>query len=322
MLEIVLLGCGATMPAPDRALSAAVLRCAGRGILFDCGEGTQSALRREKLSPVKLDLIALSHYHGDHIFGLPGLLQTMGCLNRTEPLYLAGPEGLQRVAALMLALSGPLPYPVRLLPLGAGESLPLRSLHPAWPAGAALSAFATEHRVESLGYRFTLPRPGRFQPERAKALGIPVQLWGRLQRQPEEAITLEGREIFGRDLLGPERRGLCLVFSGDTRPCDALREAARGADLLIHDATYPDDSQAEEAALWGHSSFLQAAALAREAGVRRLWLTHYSQALRQPENYLDGARAIFPNTECGRDGLRLSLRFEEDTKPEGGSHGI
>ena len=148
MIEVILLGCGATMPAPGRALSAAVLRCAGRELLFDCGEGTQTALRRQHVSPRRIDLIALTHYHGDHIFGLPGLLQTMSALGRTEPLYLTGPEGLGEVLQPIAKLTGELGFPLRPLPAGA---LHLQELSAQWPRGAELCAFPTEHRVPSLG---------------------------------------------------------------------------------------------------------------------------------------------------------------------------
>ena len=315
MIDVILLGCGATMPTPERGLSAAVLRCGGRSVLFDCGEGTQAALRREKVSPVKIDLIALSHYHGDHVFGLPGLLQTMNCLHRTEPLTLTGPEGLDALAAPILALAGPLDYELRLLP---EAELPLRSLHPAWPALARLRPFPTEHRVPSLGYAFELPRPPRFLPERARALGVPMALWKAiLEGEPDAPILLggeplrhEGRILRAADLTDGPRKGLRVVFSGDTMPCAATREAARGADLLIHDATYGEDAQEAEAALWGHSTFRQATALAREAQASRLWLTHFSQAMTAPEAYLPEAAALFPGAVCGRDGLRLTLSFD------------
>ena len=280
------------------------LSCRGRTILFDCGEGTQLALRRYHASPARIDLIALTHYHGDHIFGLPGLLQTIGCLGRTEPLYLAGPEGLERTMGPILALAGPMPFEIRGLRLeGSGVDLP--AVHPAFPRGSTLSAVPTEHRVPSQGYAFRLRRAGRFDPERAKNLGVPVHDWSRLQ----------SGETVGRvkpeQVLGPERPGLSVVFSGDTRPCKALEQAASGADLLVHEATYADSGDTEAAALWGHTTFPEAAGLAQRAGAKRLWLTHFSQTIADPAARLPEAQAIFPTAEAPADGTTIQLQFPD-----------
>lgn len=307
MITVTLLGTAATMPLPSRALTAAVLECSGHSLLFDCGEGTQAAARRAGVSLMKLDAICLTHWHGDHIFGLPGLLQTLGCQGREKPLALfAPPENVGLLEALQV-LAGPLPYPLRpsLLP---PEGLSLAAL--GWPAGAVLSAFPTRHRVASQGYCFTLSRAGKFDPQRARALGVPMPLWGRLQKG--EAVPIGERLVHPEEVLGPARRGLRVVFSGDTAPCPALDEAARGADLLLCDATYPTDDYADQAALYGHSTFPQCGALAARAGVRRLWLTHYSPIIEQPEDYLHEARAAFPGAECGTDGKQITLRFEEE----------
>lgn len=311
MLTITLLGTAATMPLPDRALTAAVAECGGHSLLFDCGEGTQTAARRAGVNLMKLDAICLTHYHGDHIFGLPGLLQTLGCQGREKPLTVFGPEeGMTPVWAALSALAGPLPYPVRAVPLGT-EPVRLETLVPGWPAGATLTPFRTKHRVSSRGYRLDLPRAGRFDPERAKALGIPVRQWGVLQRG--EPVSLPGGEIVEPEqVLGAPRRGLRFVFSGDTAPCTALEQAAQKADLLLCDATYPEDSYREQAGKYGHSTFPQDVELARRAGVRRLWLTHYSPIITDPEAALSAATAIFPAAECGFDGKQLILRYDEE----------
>ena len=308
MTDICLLGSGATLPTPERGVSAAILRCEGRAILFDCGEGTQAALRREHFSPVKIDLIALSHYHGDHTFGLPGLLQTMSCMERQSPLYITGPGGLAEAMEPILRLAGVQCYSIVLL---SGESISLSKLHRAWPAGAELSALPTLHRVPAQGYKFSLPRPPRFDPDNAKASGVPVPQWKGLIAEPDSFVTVDGRKVYGRELLGRERRGLSVVFSGDTMPCPAITEAARGTDLLIHDATYGEDADEGQALTYGHSTFRQAAELAAQAGAKRLWLTHFSQMLRRPEDYLPNA-AAFPGAVCGRDGLEISLSFKEN----------
>ena len=310
MLTITLLGTAATMPLPDRALTAAVAECGGHSLLFDCGEGTQTAARRAGVNLMKLDAICLTHYHGDHIFGLPGLLQTLGCQGRVRPLILCGPaEGLAGVWAAVHTLAGPLPYPIKVVPLGT-EPLALDA-RMGWPAGAQLLPFQTKHRVPSRGYRLELPRAGRFDAARAKALEVPVVEWKHLQRG--ETVTLEdGRTIAPAQVLGPARKGLCFVFSGDTAPCAALEQAAQDADLLLCDATYPSDEYRAQAKQYGHSTFPQCGALAAKANARRLWLVHYSPIITDPEEARPAAATLFPAVECGFDGKQITLQYEEN----------
>ena len=273
MLTITLLGTAATMPLPDRALTAAVAECGGHSLLFDCGEGTQTAARRAGVNLMKMDAVCLTHYHGDHIFGLPGLLQTLGCQGRTRPLALCEKFG-------------------------------------GWPQGAKLTPVPTRHRVISQGYRLDLPRAGRFSPEQARALGVPVKQWKTLQHG--ESITLDGgRVIQPEAVLGPARQGLSFVFSGDTAPCPALEKAAAGADLLLCDSTYALPEQAAQAKQYGHSTFGQSAALAAKAGAKRLWLVHYSPMITDPEEELAQAQSLFPAAECGYDGKSITLQYEE-----------
>lgn len=308
------------MPTPERGVSAAILRCAGRSILFDCGEGTQVALRREKISPIKIDLIALTHYHGDHIFGLPGLLQTMDCLKRTEPLYITGPDGLEDAMEPILKLVVQTAYEVRLVKTDSVFGVAMKTFNSSWPDGARLHPFATEHRVLSQGYSFMLSRASKFLPEKAKELGIPVHMWKQIiASDPDtpiqingEVLSVGGTIIRGHHLMGETRRGLRVVISGDTQPCKTLEGHAYGADLLISDATYGEDAQADEAELWGHSTFRQAAELARDACVRQLWLTHFSQSMKAPADYLANALSVFPNSVCGYDGLSVTLQFDDE----------
>lgn len=310
MLTVTLLGTAATMPLPDRALTAAVAECGGHSLLFDCGEGTQAAARRAGVNLMRLDAVCLTHYHGDHIFGLPGLLQTLACQGRTRPLALFGPEeGMETVFAPLRALAGPLTYPVYARAVDTAP-VPLRELAPGWPEGARLCPVATRHRVPSRGYRLELPRAGRFLPRQAQALGVPVNEWKRLQRG--ETVRLEsGGTVSPGQVTGPARRGLSLVFSGDTAPCAALERAARETDLLICDATYAQPEQAGQAKQYGHSTFGQSAALAARAAARRLWLAHYSPMITDPEAFLPAAQAVFPAAECGFDGKQITLRFDD-----------
>ena len=308
MIDVTLLGTAATMPLPERALSSALVSCRGRSVLFDCGEGTQTAARRAGVSLFKTDIIALTHYHGDHIFGLPGLLQTLGCLGREQPLYITGPEGLKEILSPILRLSGPMPFQIYALSAPAG-ALRLSEILPDWPEEAYLHSFATCHRVPSLGYKLELTRPGKFNPENAKKLGVPVTQWKLLQHG--EPVTLpDGKTVRPEQVTGPERRGLSLVFSGDTAPCDSLLAAAEDTDLLICDATYGDDLLADQAGKYGHSTFAESADLARKAGAKRLWLTHFSQMMKDPKEYLPFAAGIYPDAVCGEDGMTLTLRYE------------
>jgi len=309
MLTVTLLGTAATLPQPDRALSSAVFSVNGRHILLDCGEGTQLALHRQRISPMKIDLIALTHYHGDHMLGLPGLLQTMDTMGRTAPLILTGPEeGHAPILAAILTLADELAYPVEFRPLPP-EGLILHTLHPKWPMEACLMAFPTVHRIPSQGYLLTLGRMRRLNTEQVLALGVPRSLWRCLQSG--QSVTVDGRTICPDDVCGPERRGLRVVFTGDTAPCSTVEQAAHSADLLIMDATYADDLHDDKAALYGHSTFTQTAALAARANVKRLWLTHYSAMITAPAVYLPAAQAICPTAECGADGKCLTLTFRE-----------
>ena len=214
---------------------------------------------------------------------------------------LAGPQGLENFWAVMRLLAGPLPYPV--IP----TEMPPEGLW--FEGGATLSAVPTRHRVPSQGYCFRLPRAGRFDPQKARALGVPLRDWKRLQQG--ESLEVGGRTVAPGDVCGPARRGIKVVFSGDTAPCPALEDAARDADLLICDATYADEALAPEAARYGHSTFRQTAALAARAGARRLWLAHYSPRIEDPEAALPLAQAVFPAAECGFDGKSVTLPFTE-----------
>ena len=308
MINLTLLGTSALVPLPDRAETAAQLVCGGRSILFDCGEGTQTAARKAGVSLFKTDVIALTHYHGDHIFGLPGLLQTMNMMGRTEPLTIVGPGDVEKELEHMLPLIGWLSYELKLATLPA-EGVELNAVTAGWPDGARLIPFETAHRVVSQGYVFELPRAGRFMPEKAKALGVPTNQWRFLPKG--ESMQLGEQTILPEMVMGAPRKGLKVVFSGDTAACEALEQASQNADLLLCEATYGENEQGQLAIDHGHMNFAQAGELAQKAHVRRLWLMHYSQMVEDPEAYLPNAQAFFADAECGYDGKTVTLQFDK-----------
>ena len=296
MLKITLLGTGGTQPLPDRALAAAAVTVGGRSVLLDCGEGTQVGLRRYGVSVYRLSAVLLTHYHGDHILGLPGLLQTLGSLNRTEGLTIYGPKGIDAVAKAVTALAGPQPYPVRWQEADAPFTVEKLNVTP----------FPLDHRVPCCGYVLELPRAGRFDPARARAAGIPVAYWQTLQKgEPVGGFVPE-------QVLGAPRRGLKVVYATDTRPCAALEQAAQNADLLCMDATYADDADLPKAKLYGHATCRETGALAAAARVRRLWLTHYSAAVSDPAPGLAAAQTQFPAALAGYDGMAEELEFDKE----------
>ncbi|MBE5786217.1 MAG: ribonuclease Z [Clostridiales bacterium] len=309
MIDVTLIGTGALQPLPGRALASAAFTLSGHSLLLDCGEGTQSAAKAAGISLLKIAAVALTHYHGDHVFGLPGLMQSMNIAQRTEPLYILGPDGLEDALSPILALCPNLGYEIRLLHLPQ-EGLSLHTLSPAWPLQARLTAFPTRHRVESQGYCLSLSRSGKFLPENALALGVPVSLWKALQQgQPVET---EGLIIHPDQVMEQPRRGLTVVYTGDTAPCPAVTEAAKGVDLLICEATYGTDELLEYGMEYGHSTFLQAAEMARQANPRALWLTHFSPRIDDPNDFLASAAALFPAAVCGQDGMKTTLVFDQE----------
>jgi ribonuclease Z len=310
MLSITFLGTGAACPTLDRNVSSLALHREGETLLFDCGEGTQRQMMRYGTS-FGFREIFFTHYHSDHLLGLPGLLRTMGLLNvigesdREEGITLYGPKGAQPIlgGALTIGLERT-KFPVEIVELKPGDRIKR--------ADYDLVAFDTDHRADSLGYALVEhPRLGRFDPARAREMGIPEgPLWGRIHKG--ETIELpDGRRVAPDQLVGPTRSGRTVVISGDTRPAKALAHAAKGADLLIHEATFSEEDRAR-ARETGHSTAREAANLARDAEVHRLVLTHISPRYnRDATELLDEARSVFPETSIARDGMVVDVPFRD-----------
>ena len=304
MLSATFLGTGAACPTVDRNVAGLAVQREGETILFDCGEGTQRQMMRYGVG-FSFTEVFFTHFHADHMLGITGLLRTMGLQDRTAPVTLYGPRGAHRIlgAAMSLGIERN-KFPVEVVEIRAGDRLRRDEYD--------IVIFETQHRADTVGYALAEhTRLGRFHPERARELGVPEgPLWGRLHKG--ETVTLDdGRTVSPPDLVGAPRRGRTLVYSGDTRPHLALYEAARGADLLIHEATFGGD-EAERAVETGHSTAAEAARVALEAGVRRLVLTHISpRYTRDAPELLAEARAVFPETMIARDGMTVEVPFVE-----------
>ena len=305
MLDVCLLGTGGMMPLPYRWLTALMTRCEGSNLLIDCGEGTQIALKEKGWSPKPIDYICFTHYHADHISGLPGLLLTMGNAERTEPVTMIGPKGLERVVGALRTIAPELPFQLQFLELS--ESTHQFKLGP-----YVLHAYRVNHNVTCYGYAVTIPRTGRFDVERARAQEIPQKYWNRLQKG--QTVEDEGRILTPDMVLGPQRRGIKVAYCTDTRPVPVIAEYAKDADLMICEGMYGEKDKAAKAREYKHMTFYEAARLAKEAGPREMWLTHYSPSLIRPDDFMEEVRAIFPAAKAARDGWSRELGFEEDER--------
>ena len=302
MLDVCLLGCGGMMPLPYRWLTSLMTRFNGSSLLIDCGEGTQIAIKEKGWSFKPIDVICFTHYHGDHISGLPGLLLTMGNADRREPLTLIGPKGLVKVVNSLRIIAPELPFEIQCIEIeGAEQTFELD--------GYRLKAFRVNHNVLCYGYSLEIDRAGKFDVNRAEANGIPKQYWKVLQKG--EGVELNGNLYTPDMVLGAPRKGIKLTYTTDTRPTDSIRNNAEGSDLFICEGMYGEKEKAAKAVEYKHMTFTEAAVLAKEANVRQMWLTHYSPSLTKPEEYMDDVRAIFPNAKAGKDCMSVELDFPE-----------
>ena len=305
MIDVCLLGTGGMMPLPYRYLTSLMVRYKGKSILVDCGEGTQVALRKKGWSPNPIEMILFTHYHADHISGLPGMLLTMGNADRRDPLYMAGPKGLERVVGALRVIAPELPFEIRFQELTEAEE----TIELPGEKDFIIRAYRVSHNVTCYCYSMELERAGRFDAEKARALEIPLSMWGRLQKG--EIIEHEGRTLTPDMVLGPKRKGLKLTYCTDTRPCANIVKAAEGADLFICEGMYGEEDKIGKAREHKHMTFCEAGKLARKAGAKQLWLTHFSPSLNRPEDCMEGIRKIFPEAQAGKDGKSLELKFED-----------
>lgn len=303
MLDVCLLGSGGMMPLPYRWLTALMTRFNGSSLLIDCGEGTQVAIKEKGWSFKPIDVICFTHYHGDHISGLPGLLLTMGNADRTEPLTLIGPKGLERVVNALRVIAPELPFELKFIEITEPEATFEMN-------GYRLKAFRVNHNVICYGYTLEIDRAGKFDLERAIAQDIPKQYWKHLQKG--ETIEEDGRVFTPDMVLGAPRKGIKLTYCTDTRPTASISENAMNSDLFICEGMYGEKDKLAKAREYKHMTFYEAAELAKEANVKEMWLTHYSPSLTWPEEYMGDVCAIFPNAKAGKDGMSVELDFPEN----------
>lgn len=319
MIDIVLLGTLGSMPMPNRFLSSVLMRYKGRKILIDCGEGTQVAMRILKWGFKSIDMILLSHGHGDHILGLPGLLSTMGNSERREPVYIMGPKGIGNIIKGLLLAVPYLPYDVYLIE--ADETSIAVSLSDngieidkvddkyRFNKDLIISTLELDHSAPCIGYSFYLPRSPKFNVEKALSFGLPKNLWKSLQKG--ETITYNGKVIKPEMVLDEEREGIKVSYITDTRPVEGIADFIKNSHLFICEGTYGDDEDLKKAVENKHMTFSEVARLAYEGNVRELILTHFSPAMDEPQAFLSNATCIFPNTTIGFDGLIRTLKFSD-----------
>lgn len=302
MLDVCLLGTGGMMPLPYRWLTSLMVRYNGKSILIDCGEGTQIAMKEKGWSPKPIDMICFTHYHADHISGLPGMLLTMGNAERTETLTLVGPKGLVRVANALRTIAPELPFPIVYIELSdMQQTIDFE--------GIRIEAFRVNHNIVCYGYNMILDRIGKFQIEKAKELGIEMRYWNRLQKG-EIIETITGT-LTPDMVLGENRKGLKLTYCTDTRPTENIVKNAAGADLFICEGMYGEPEKQQKAKEYKHMTFYEAAELAKQAEVAELWLTHFSPSLTKPEQYMKDVKKIFPNAFAAKDGKSIELIFTD-----------
>lgn len=303
MLDVCLLGTAGMMPLPYRWLTALMLRYNGSSLLIDCGEGTQIAMKEAGMNFKPIDILCVTHFHADHISGLPGLLLTMGNAERTEPLTIIGPRGLEKVVSALRTIAPELPFEVNCIELSEQDEYFEMN-------GYNIHAFKVKHNVVCYGYSVEIKRKGKFSVDRAKEAGIPVKCWNPLQKG--QTVEVDGVTYTPDMVLGPERKGLKVTYCTDSRPTDAIVDAATESDLFICEGMYAEKDKLAKAKQKKHMTFYEAADMAERANVKEMWLTHFSPSLVRAEEYMPEVRSIFENSKLGKDGKSVELMFEED----------
>lgn len=304
MIDVCLLGTGGMMPLPYRALTSLVVKYNGRELMIDCGEGTQTSMRQQDMMGFKqIDVICFTHFHADHISGLPGLLLTIGNAERTEPLLMVGPKRLEKVVNALRVIAPELPFEIKFKELSENEESFM------WQ-DIRVDAFRVNHNVTCYGYSMTLDRAGKFDIGRAHSQEVPMKFWSGLQKGQ---VFEEGGRRFTPDMvLGPARKGLKLTYCTDTRPTPLIEKYAAGSDLFICEGMYGEKEKLSKAYEHKHMMMQEAAEIAARADVSCMWLTHYSPSMSKPAIYMDEVKGIFPGAVAAKDRFSTALRFSEE----------
>ena len=305
MIDLILLGCGGNMPMPNRFLSSLFINFKGRKILIDCGEGTQISMRMKNCGFKTIDLICITHLHGDHIIGLIGLLSTIGNSSRTEDLTIIGPKGITQAINAIRVLIEYLPYKLIIIENPTGPIC----LNNEYLKELEISTLNLDHSTECLGYSLYFKRKAKFNVEKASKNNVPKILWQKLQEG--KTILYNDIEYYPDMVLGDDRKGIKLSFITDTRPIDSIPEFIKNSDLFICESMYGDDMDLSKAIKNKHMTFRESATLAKLGNVKKLLLTHFSPSLENPSIYLENATSVFENTIIGQDRLELNLNFED-----------
>lgn len=314
MIDLALLGTGGGMPMPGRYLAATLINYKGRKILIDCGEGTQVSMRLLGWGFKTIDVICITHSHGDHIVGLPGLLATIGNSGRTEPLTIIGPEGITHIVNGLRVIAQYLPYEVNIIENPKVVNLKLSNENIVVSESdegceVVMKLLEVDHSSPCVGYSYNIRRSPKFNVEKAKGNNVPQKLWNILQKGKD--AELDGIKYTPDMVLGQHRKGLKVSYITDTRPMEEIVDFIKDSDLLISEGTYGSDEDIEKAIKNKHMTFREAATMAREGSVEELILTHFSPAIGDPNMFLKNAKDIFENTVIGEDRMVRSLGFRE-----------